>query len=74
MDELGNIDDAIAKAVELAGLENYQLTYYPEKVDPFDELLKAFDNTTDEERLILKVKEFCSKPRIMARMDDVIIR
>lgn len=74
VDELGNIDDAIAKAVELAGLENYQLTYYPEKVDPFDELLKAFDNTTDEERLILKVKEFCSKPRIMARMDDVIIR
>jgi hypothetical protein len=32
------------------------------------------DNTTDEEKLLLKVKEFCSKPRIMARMDDIIIR
>jgi hypothetical protein len=32
------------------------------------------DNTTEAERLILKLKEFCSKPRIMARMDDVIIK
>ncbi|MBR2165352.1 MAG: signal peptide peptidase SppA, partial [Paludibacteraceae bacterium] len=34
VDEIGNIDNAIAKAVELAGLENYRLTYYPEKKDP----------------------------------------
>ena len=32
------------------------------------------DNTTDEEKLILKLREFCSRPRIMARMDDIIIR
>ena len=31
VDEMGNIDDAIAKAVALAGLENYRLTYYPER-------------------------------------------
>lgn len=31
VDELGNIDDAIAKAVELAGLGQYQLAYYPRK-------------------------------------------
>lgn len=74
VDELGNIDDAIAKAVELAGLENYQLTYYPEKVDPLAEILKAFDNTTDEEKLIMKVREFCSQPRIMTRMDYVEIK
>ena len=74
VDEMGNIDDAIAKAVELAGLECYKLTYYPEKTDPYEELLKLFDNTTDEEKMILKIKNFCSKPRIMARMDDVVIR
>ena len=74
VDELGNIDDAIAKAVELAGLESYKLTYYPEKVDPFEELLKAFDNTTEEERLVMKVRAFCSKPRIMALMDEVEIK
>lgn len=74
VDELGNIDDAIAKAVELAGLESYQLTYYPEKVDPLADILKAFDNTTDEEKLIMKVREFCSQPRIMTRMDYVEIK
>ena len=74
VDELGNIDDAIAKAVELAGLESYQLTYFPEKEDPYEELLKMLDNTTEEERLILKVRDFCSKPRIMALMPEVTIQ
>ncbi|MBQ6763999.1 MAG: signal peptide peptidase SppA [Paludibacteraceae bacterium] len=74
VDKLGNIDDAIAKAVELAGLENYKLSYYPEVKDPYEELLKMFDKTTDEERLIMKVREFASKPRIMARMEEVVIK
>ena len=74
VDELGNIDNAVAKAVELAGLESYQLAYYPDVVDPIEELLKLLDNTTDEEKLVLKVREFCSKPRIMAKMDEVVIR
>lgn len=73
VDELGNIDSAIAKAVELAGLENYQTVYYPEIVDPYEELLKMFDNTTEEERLLLKVRNFCSKPRVMALMPEVKI-
>ena len=74
VDQLGNIDDAIAKAVELAGVENYKLVYYPEKEDAFAELLKMFDDSTEEERLIMKVREFCSKPRIMAKMDEVTIQ
>ena len=74
VDEMGNIDDAIAKAVALAGLENYRLTYYPEKADPYEELLKMLDNTTEEERLVIKVREFCSKPRVMALMPEVTIK
>lgn len=74
VDELGNIDNAIAKAVELAGLESYKLVYYPERTDPYEEILKMFDKTTDEEKLLLKIREFCSKPRIMARMDDLVIK
>ena len=74
VDELGNIDNAIAKAVELAGLESYKLVYYPERTDPYEEILKMFDKTTDEEKLLLKLREFCSKPRIMARMDDIVIK
>ena len=74
VDAMGSIDDAIAKAVELANLESYQVAYYPDVVDPMDELLKMFDNTTEEERLMLKVREFASKPRIMALMPEVTIR
>jgi len=74
VDEIGNIDNAIAKAVELAGLDMYQLCYYPEVVDPIEELLKSFDNTTEEERLVMKVRAFASKPRIMALMPEVKIQ
>jgi len=74
VDELGNIDDAIEKAVSLAGLESYQLAYYPEKEDVLTELLKSLDNTTEEEKLIMKVREFVSKPRIMALMPEVTIK
>ena len=74
VDELGNLEDAINKAVELAGVESYQLCYYPELADPYADLLKMFDNTTEEERLLMKVRTFCSKPRVMALMPEVEIR
>ena len=74
VDRLGNIDDAIAKAVELAELGDYQLVSYPEKKDPFEEMLKMFDSTTPEERLIMQVREFAAKPRIMALMSEVTIQ
>ena len=74
VDELGNIDDAVAKAVELAGLESYKLSYYPEKKDALTELLEMLDNSTEEERLIMKMRNFCSKPRIMALMPEVTIQ
>jgi hypothetical protein len=38
------------------------------------ELLNLLDNTTDEEKLILRIKEFASKPRIMALMPEVTIQ
>ncbi len=74
VDSLGNINDAITKAVELAELGDYQLVIYPEKKDPFEEILKMFDTTTPEEQLIMQVREFASKPRIMALMPEVNIQ
>ena len=74
VDELGNIDNAIAKAVELADLDAYKLVYYPEVKDPLEDLLKMFDKTTEEERLLMKVRDFCSKPRVMALMPEVMIK
>jgi protease-4 len=74
VDGLGNINDAVAKAVELAELGEYELVTYPEKTDPIQEMLKMFDTTTPEERLVMKVREFASKPRIMALMPEVKIQ
>ena len=74
VDALGNIDDAISKAVELAGLESYKLEYYPDKVDPLEEFLKLLDNTTEEERMILKLRQMAAQPRIMALMPEVEIK
>ena len=74
VDEFGNIDNAIAKAVELAGLESYKLAYYPEVLDFMEEILKNMDNTTEEERLVMKIRNFASKPRIMALMPELEIQ
>jgi protease-4 len=74
VDELGNLNNAIQKAVELAGIGAYNIAYYPEKKDPIEELLMMFDETTPEERLMLTVREFASKPRIMALMPQVTIQ
>ena len=74
VDSLGNINDAVKKAVELAQLGEYKLVTYPEKKDSFEEMLKMFDTTTPEERLMMKVRKFASQPRIMALMPDVNIQ
>lgn len=74
VDELGNIDSAIQKAAELAELDAYQLALYPEKKDPIKELLKMLDTTTPEEQLLMQIREFASKPRIMTLMPEVTIQ
>lgn len=65
VDELGNIDNAIAKAAELAELEDYALVYYPKPVDPFEEFMKMFDNSTEEEKMIARLRELVKQPRIL---------
>ena len=74
VDELGNLNDAIQKAAELGGVGVYDIAYYPEKKDPLEELLMMFDDTTPEERLVLTIREFASKPRIMTLMPQVTIQ
>ena len=74
VDELGNINDAIAKAAELAELGLYDVLEYPKKKDPLEEMLKILDKTTPEERLVMKMREFVAKPRIMALTPEVRIQ
>ena len=74
VDELGNMTDAIKKAVNLAQLEKYQLVYFPEKKDPIEEMLKLFDSSTPEEKLTEQIREFASEKRIMALMPIITIQ
>ena len=75
VDSLGNIDDAIAKAAELASIESYDIHYYPEKKDTMDELLKMLSGeTTDEERLIARLKTLAKEPRVLMVMEPVEIK
>ena len=75
VDELGNINDAIEKAAQLANLGKYALVDYPEKKDfmgMIQDLMK--DEASPEEKLVMRIREFAAKPRIMALMPEVTIQ
>ncbi|MCQ2348762.1 MAG: signal peptide peptidase SppA [Paludibacteraceae bacterium] len=74
VDAMGTIDNAIAKAADLAGIEHYSITYYPEKKDYLTELLESLENTSDEERMMQRLKTRFSQPRVMALMPEQLIR
>lgn len=40
VDELGGLEDAIREAAIMAGIEDYDLRDYPERKDPFEQLMK----------------------------------
>jgi len=74
VDELGGMDQAIRRAADMAQLNEYSFAYYPERKDPMDELLSLFDQSTEEERLLMRLKAFASEPRVMALVDVPTIK
>jgi protease-4 len=56
VDELGNVDDAINYAVQMADLENYQVEYYGQELSPEEiiikELLDSFDVSIKEPEVL----------------------
>lgn len=75
VDSLGNIDDAIVKAAELAGIESYDINYYPKVKDPMEELMKMLTgDTSDEEKLIAHIKMLAKEPRVLMLMEPVEIK
>ena len=75
VDELGNIDNAIAKAAELAGIEGYDINYYPEKKDPMEELLNMLSGVeSEEEKMIARLKTLAKEPRVLMLMEPVEIK
>ena len=70
VDELGGIDKAVLKAVDMAELTDYKVVYYPEKKDFLTELLESFESgSTTEEKLMQKIRTLCSRTRIMTWVD-----
>jgi protease IV len=58
VDELGGLDQAIAAAIEEAGLETWSIKEYPEQKDPIEELFKElFGQTGVEARLKAELGE-----------------
>jgi len=48
VDKLGNINDAIAKAAELAKLDSYDVCYYPKQKDWFEMIFNLKNDAIDE--------------------------
>jgi protease-4 len=78
VDVLGNLDDAIAIAEEMAGLDHYRTVKLPEQKDPIQELIKGLSatvkmNVIEKElgsnaKYYKLVEELKGKKGIMARM------
>lgn len=57
VDEIGNLDSAIAAAVELAGLEKYRLMEYPKQIDPIQELMNELTGQGEDKGIKGKMLE-----------------
>ena len=74
VDDLGGMNEAVKKAAELAQLSDYELTYYPARKDFYTQLMEAFDQTSDEEKMIMRLKSLCAQPRVMSLTHFPVIR
>ncbi|MBQ3914315.1 MAG: signal peptide peptidase SppA [Paludibacteraceae bacterium] len=80
VDELGSLQDALAKAAELAGLEDYEVAEYPEPEDLWEKMMKSFKMSAQMEawitrilgseryQMICDLENMQAKPSIQARL------
>ena len=54
VDEIGDLQDAIAYASEIAELEEYRIREYPIKKEPIEEIMEQFGIETVKENLLKK--------------------
>jgi protease-4 len=55
VDELGNIDRALASAVSMSKLKEYQLVEYPKPVDKLDEIISSISGQKREDATLKKL-------------------
>ena len=72
VDAIGNIDDAVCAAAQMAQVENYQVVTYPEAKDKLTKVIESFSGVDDTEKLMLKefnqLKKMSEKPSLQARL------
>lgn len=80
VDELGGIKDAIAKAVELAEVEEYKVVEFPKLKDPFQQFVNELTGNTEEKvaqwlmgdnaelKELLRIKHMTSQKGVWARL------
>ena len=85
VDELGGLEDAIDKAVELAGLGDYEILEYPKSIDMMESFLKKIENADeslmaemfldDEYSRYQRVKRQIASPSVNALLEyDIIVK
>ena len=73
VDKLGNMDNAVSKAAELAGVSNYDISYYPGKKAFFTQLMESLNGMGDEEKLMMRLRSLTERPRVMMLMHTATI-
>jgi len=83
VDELGSLNDAVKKAVELANLSDYKVVEYPTKKEWFEDLVEQFDISTrimkselgENYMYYQNAKRIAETSGIQARMEhDIVIK
>ena len=85
VDELGGLEDAIDKAVELAGLGDYEILEYPKSIDMMESFLKKIENADeslmaeifldDEYSRYQRVKRQIASPSVNALLEyDITVK
>lgn len=58
VDKLGDLEDAIAIAVEKAGISDYKIKYYPKQRSFFEELMSEFEGGSSTEAIKSELGEY----------------
>lgn len=72
VDKLGNINDAIQTAADMAHLYTYDIAEYPKQTDSMTKLLETLSGTTDSEKTIIReiktIEQMLKQPAMQARL------
>ncbi len=72
IDAYGGLEEAIAEAASMAGLEDYRLKAYPEQLDPMQQLMKDVMGETKVDPLAMLSQEDIKLYQMVKRYQDLM--